>query len=133
VAYLFTATGAPYKTQEWVRKILLNQYKSAPDGLGGNDDCGQMSAWYIFNSLGFYPVAPGSSSYAIGSPAIEEASIQLDNGKTFSIVAHNQSPVNVYVKKVLLNGKPISNWQLEHSSILAGGKLEFFMSNRHSN
>lgn len=133
VAYLFTAAGAPYKTQEWVRKILLNQYKSAPDGLGGNDDCGQMSAWYIFNSLGFYPVAPGSSSYAIGSPAIEEASIQLDNGKTFSIVAHNQSPVNVYVKKVLLNGKPISNWQLEHSSILAGGKLEFFMSNRHSN
>lgn len=127
VAYLYNDAGAPRKTQERVRMILKHQYKSAPDGLGGNDDCGQMSAWYIFSSIGFYPVAPGSTQYAIGSPAVESAVLQLDNGKTFTIRAHNQSPTNVHVKKILLNGKPLTSYTIDHSSILAGGTLEFFM------
>jgi putative alpha-1,2-mannosidase len=83
------------------------QYKATPDGLGGNDDTGQMSAWYILSSLGFYPVAPGSEDYSIGSPAIENAVLHLENGKIFEIEAINQSPQNVYVQKVLLNGKEI--------------------------
>ena len=87
-----------------------------------------MSAWYVFSALGFYPVAPGSEDYSIGSPAIKSAVINLENGKTFSIEAHNQSDTNIYVQKILLNGKPITNWILKHSDIMKGGRLEFFMS-----
>ena len=101
------------------------QYKATPDGLGGNDDAGQMSAWYILSSLGFYPVAPGSENYSIGSPAIDHAVLNLENGKTFEIEAINQSPENVYVQKVLLNGKEIKNFTLKHSEIMNGGKLTF--------
>ncbi len=101
------------------------QYKSTPDGLGGNDDTGQMSAWYILSSLGFYPVAPGSEDYAIGSPAVENAVLHLENGKNFEIEAVNQKPENVYVEKILLNGKEIKNFTLKHSEIMNGGKLSF--------
>ena len=104
------------------------QYKPTPDGLGGNDDCGQMSAWYMFSAMGFYPVAPGSAEYAIGSPAVNSAIIHLENGKTFSIEAIGQSSKNVYVKKVTLNGQPITNYTLKHADILNGGKLVFLMS-----
>ena len=106
------------------------QYKATPDGLGGNDDAGQMSAWYILSSLGFYPVAPGSENYSIGSPAIDHAVLNLENGKTFEIEAINQSPENVYVQKVLLNGKEIKNFTLKHSEIMNGGKLTFYMGNK---
>ena len=111
--------------------ILKKQYKPAPDGLGGNDDCGQMSAWYIFTALGFYPVAPGSEDYSLGSPAVNSAVIRLENGKTFTIEAENQGDKNVYVKKVTLNGQPLTNHMITHSQILAGGKLVFTMSARH--
>lgn len=133
VAYLYNTAGQPWKTQERVRMILKMQYKNAPDGLGGNDDCGQMSAWYIFSSLGFYPVAPGSVDYALGSPAVKSAVLQLENGKTFTIEAKNQSDNNVYVQKVLLNGKPIKDFILRHSEILEGGKLVFYMGPRRFN
>ncbi|GAO44154.1 putative alpha-mannosidase [Flavihumibacter petaseus NBRC 106054] len=129
VAYLYNDAGAPRKTQERVRMILKHQYKSAPDGLGGNDDCGQMSAWYIFSSIGFYPVAPGSNQYAIGSPAVDKAVLQLGGGKTFTIVAHNQSAKNVHVKKIVLNGKPFNGYNIDHETILAGGVMEFYMEN----
>ncbi|OPC08652.1 sugar hydrolase [Elizabethkingia miricola] len=130
VVYFYNWTGQPWKTQKQVRHILEMQYKSTPDGLGGNDDTGQMSAWYILSSLGFYPVAPGSEDYAIGSPAINNAVLTLENGKNFEIEAINQSPENVYVQKILLNGKEIKNFTLKHSDIMNGGKIVFYMSNK---
>ncbi|POY36683.1 sugar hydrolase [Solitalea longa] len=128
VAYLYNWTNQPWKTQDKVRMILKHQYKPTPDGLGGNDDCGQMSAWYIFTSLGFYPVAPGSDEYSIGSPAVKSAELQLENGKTFSIATVNQSEKNVYVQKIELNGKPLTGYTVKHSDIMNGGKLVFYMS-----
>ncbi|WP_326982083.1 GH92 family glycosyl hydrolase [Chryseobacterium sp. MYb264] len=127
VAYFYNWAGQPWKTQAQIRHILEMQYKATPDGLGGNDDTGQMSAWYILSSLGFYPVAPGSEDYAIGSPAVDHAILNLENGKTFEIEAINQSPKNVYVQKILLNGKEIKNFTLKHSELMNGGKLSFYM------
>lgn len=129
-AYLYNWTGAPWKTQERVRMILEKMYKPASDGLGGNDDCGQMSAWYLFSTLGFYPVCPSSAEYALGSPAIRSASLQLENGKTFTVEAVDQSPQNVYVRKVELNGKPLRQPFINHSDVMAGGKLVFYMSRK---
>nr|WP_254081815.1 GH92 family glycosyl hydrolase [Elizabethkingia anophelis] len=130
VAYFYNWSGQPWKTQKQVRHILEMQYKSTPDGLGGNDDTGQMSAWYILSSLGFYPIAPGSEDYAIGSPAVNNAVLTLENGKNFEIEAVNQSPENVYVQKILLNGKEIKNFTLKHSDIMNGGKIVFYMNNK---
>ncbi|GAB2532610.1 GH92 family glycosyl hydrolase [Rufibacter soli] len=128
VAYLYNWTNQPWKTQERVRMILKKQYQPTPDGLGGNDDCGQMSAWYLFSSLGFYPVAPGSGQYALGSPVVKEATVQLENGKTFTIEAKNQSDKNVFVQKVELNGKTLAQPFLNHTDLANGGKLTFYMS-----
>jgi predicted alpha-1,2-mannosidase len=130
VAYLYNWSSEPWKTQSTVRHILEMQYKPTPDGLGGNDDCGQMSAWYIFSALGFYPVAPGSDFYSLGSPLVNEAEIHLENGKTFSIEAKNQSKKNIYVQKVELNGKEIKDYKISHSDILKGGKLVFYMNGK---
>ena len=127
-AYLYNWTDDPWKTQERVRMILNKQYRPTPDGLGGNDDCGQMSAWYIFSALGFYPVAPGSEEYAFGSPAVSEVTLRLENGKTFTIVAENQSSKNIYVDKIFLNDKRLNRRYLKHSEILGGGKLVFELS-----
>lgn len=128
VAYLYNWTDQPWKTQERVRMILKNQYRPTPDGLGGNDDCGQMSAWYIFSALGFYPVTPGSDRYALGSPAIKTAVLKFENGRTLTIEARNQSEKNVYVKAVLVNGRTLDRNYLTHSEIMAGGKIVFYMS-----
>ncbi|WP_300672279.1 GH92 family glycosyl hydrolase [Soonwooa sp.] len=130
VVYLYNFADQAWKTQQQVRHILEMQYKATPDGLGGNDDTGQMSAWYILSSLGFYPVAPGSGDYSIGSPAVDHAVLNLENGKTFEIEAINQSPKNVYVEKILLNGKEIKYFTLKHSEIMNGGKLTFYMSSK---
>jgi len=130
VAYLYNWTSAPWKTQYQVRNILKKQYQPTSDGLGGNDDCGQMSAWYLFSSLGFYPVSPGDTTYAIGSPAITSATLFLENGKVFKIETHNQSEQNVYVKKVELNGKPLSKLFLDHKDIVSGGTLTFYMQSQ---
>ena len=107
--------------------ILPRMYKPTIDGLGGNDDCGQMSAWYIFSALGFYPVAPGSDEYSIGSPLVKSALVQLDNGKTFSVEATNQSDKNVYVQKITLNGSAVNSPFIKHADIMNGGKLVFVM------
>src|SRR5690606_1835661 len=107
VVYLYNWTDAPWRSQDKIRMILKAMYKPTEDGLGGNDDFGQMSAWYIFSTLGFYPVAPGSPQYALGSPAMRNAKIQLENGKIFEVVVENQSEENVYVDKVILNGEPL--------------------------
>lgn len=127
-AYLYNYTTQPWKTQERIRMILKKMYRPVPDGLGGNDDCGQMSAWYIFSSLGFYPIAPGSEEYSIGSPAIDGATIKLENGKTFVVEAKNQGDKNVYVQKVELNGKALTKATITHSDIMNGGKITFYMS-----
>lgn len=132
VAYLYNWTDQPWKSQEIIRKTLKMQYKPTPDGLGGNDDCGQMSAWYIFSSLGFYPVAPGNNEYAIGSPTIHNAKINLENGKTFEIKVNNASDKNIYVQKMILNGKPLSKFFINYEDIIKGGILEFTMSDKHN-
>jgi len=128
IAYLYNWTDQPWKTQAQIRHILNMQYKPTADGLGGNDDCGQMSAWYMFSSLGFYPVAPGSDVYSLGSPLVNNAVINLENGKTFTVEAIKQSDKNVYVEKVLLNGKEITDHKIKHSDITNGGELTFYMS-----
>lgn len=128
VPYLYNEAGQPWKTQEKVRMILKKQYQSSPDGLGGNDDCGQMSAWYLFSTMGFYPIAPGSAQYSLGSPAIRHATLSLENGKTFIVEAKNQSDKNVYVQKVELNGKPLDRLYITHDEIMQGGSLVFYMS-----
>ncbi|MVO08336.1 glycoside hydrolase family 92 protein [Flavobacterium sp. TP390] len=130
VVYLYNWADQPWKTQERVRQILKMQYKPTPDGLGGNDDCGQMSAWYIFSSMGFYPVAPGSLEYAIGSPLITNAIIHLENGKTFEVATQNQSETNPYVKKIILNGKTLERYYITHDEIMNGGKITFIMSSK---
>lgn len=127
VPYLYNWTDQPWKTQERVRMILKKQFKPTPDGLGGNDDCGQMSAWYIFTALGFYPVAPGSDEYAIGSPSVDGAVLRLENGNTFTIEVKNNSDKNVYVQQLSLDGKPLNRLFLKHEEILKGGTLGFVM------
>ncbi len=127
VPYLYNFTNQAWKTQFQVRKIMNMQYKPSPDGLGGNDDCGQMSAWYIFSALGFYPVAPGSNEYALGSPCINKAALKLENGTTFTIEAKNQSNKNIYVQKVLLNGKALTSNFINFKEITTGGNLIFYM------
>ncbi|WP_130733740.1 GH92 family glycosyl hydrolase [Flavobacterium sp. J27] len=130
VVYLYNWADQPWKTQERVRQILKMQYKPTPDGLGGNDDCGQMSAWYIFSAMGFYPVAPGSLEYAIGSPLITNAIIHLENGKTFEVATQNQSETNPYVKRIILNGKTLNRYYITHDEIMNGGKITFIMSSK---
>ncbi len=130
VAYLYNWTDEPWKTQERVRMILNHQYHAAPDGLGGNDDCGQMSAWYLFSALGFYPVAPGSDRYALGSPAIKSAVLKLENARVLTIEAVNQSDKNVYVKRVTVNGKTLNRNYITHAEIMGGGKIIFEMTDK---
>jgi predicted alpha-1,2-mannosidase len=127
VPYLYNYAGAPRKTQYWVRHIMDTKYLPAPDGLSGNDDCGQMSAWYIFSALGFYPVAPGADLYDLGSPLVKEASLELENGKTFTVTTVNQGPLNVYVKKAELNGSRLDRHYITHDEIMQGGRLVFYM------
>jgi predicted alpha-1,2-mannosidase len=128
LAYLYDYAGAPARTQERLRQIVESQYRPAPDGLVGNDDLGQMSAWLLFTSLGFYPVAPGSNEYVIGRPFVQEATLHLPNGKTLRGVAQNLSATNGYVQAVTLNGKPITRTFLRHEELMAGGELRFVMS-----
>ena len=130
IPYLYNWTDKPYKTQERVRTIMKAMYGPAENGLCGNDDAGQMSAWYVFSALGFYPVIPGSDEYAIGSPLVKSAQLQLSNGKTLKLKAENQSPVNIYIQDVVLNGKIVNGHQLKHSDLLQGGKLIFKMSHK---
>lgn len=131
IPYLYNWTNKPWKTQERVRMIMETMYGSKEDGLCGNDDAGQMSAWYVFSALGFYPVCPGSNQYAIGSPMVKEASLHFENGKNLKISTSNQSAKNVYVKKVKLNGKQLNRNYLLHEELMSGGELEFFMGKSH--
>jgi predicted alpha-1,2-mannosidase len=131
VAYLYNWTSQPWKTQERIHLIVNSMYKNKPDGLCGNDDCGQMSAWYIFSVLGFYPVCPGTTSYAIGTPCVEKATVTLPNGKIFTIVAKGLSDKNYYIRSMTLNGRPLEKPFIDHSDITGGGELIFTMGPKH--
>lgn len=130
VAYMYNWAGQPWKTQERVHQIVNTMYLNKPDGLCGNDDCGQMSAWYIFSSLGFYPVAPASGQFVIGSPSVSHAVIDLSDGKNFVVKANNLSDKNIYIRSVSLNGKPWNKCYFSHSDIADGGELIFEMSSK---
>jgi len=127
VAYLYNWLDQPWKTEDKIRMILKAMYKPTIDGLGGNDDFGQMSAWFIFSSLGFYPVTPGSDQYIIGSPAIQNAKLNLENGKIFEVDVKDQSDKNVYIQKIELNGKVLTRNYITHSEIMGGGQIKFYM------
>lgn len=127
VPYLYNYIGQADKTQAAVRRIMATEYNASPGGLSGNDDAGQMSAWYIFSALGFYPVCPSTDEYAIGSPLFDEATISLENGRTFTIKAHGNSTENVKIKSMRLNGKSLARPFLKHSDIINGGALELWM------
>lgn len=129
VAYLYNYLDKPWKTQEIVRKILATQYKNSPDGYCGNEDCGQMSSWYIFSSLGFYPVNPAQGVYSFGSPIFDKATIHLESGKEFIIEAINNSKENKYIQSIQLNGNEIHRNSILHSEIMEGGDLIFYMGN----
>jgi predicted alpha-1,2-mannosidase len=127
MAYLYNFVGQPWKTQMRVRQILEEFYRATPDGLIGNEDCGQMSAWYVLSASGFYPVTPGSPIYIIGAPLFREIRLNLENGKTFVVKAPGVSSNNVYVQAVKLNGKPLERSYFTHAEIASGGELIFQM------
>ncbi len=127
LAYLYNYAGEAWKTQKLVDQILTKLYSTAPDGLAGNDDCGQISAWYIMSSMGFYPVAPGMPVYAIGSPLFNKVTIHLENGKKFVIKANNRTKDNFYIQSAKLNGKAYKKSFLRHEDIMNGGELVFEM------
>ncbi len=127
IAYMYNYCGKPWKTQELVKQIMNEMYSDQPDGYIGNEDCGQMSAWYVFSALGFYPVNPASGIYDFGSPMFDTAIIQLENGKQFEITAENLSDKNIYIQSVEINGKPWNKSYIEHEQIMKGGNLHFVM------
>jgi predicted alpha-1,2-mannosidase len=128
LAYLYDYADAPIRTQERLRQIVESQYRPSPDGLVGNDDLGQMSAWLLFTSLGFYPVAPASNEYVIGRPFVDKAILHLPNGKTFTILAEHLSSSNAFIQSVTLNGRPLTRMFIRHEELIQGGELRFVMS-----
>ncbi|MEI7661026.1 MAG: GH92 family glycosyl hydrolase [Bacteroidota bacterium] len=130
IAYLYDWTSKPWKTQDRIHTIVETMYRNKPDGLCGNDDCGQMSAWYIFSVAGFYPVCPGTTQYAIGTPGVTSATIELPGGKSFVIRARGLSEKNFFIRSMTLNGKPLDKPFLDHSDLVAGGELIFNMGPR---
>lgn len=128
MAYLYNFTNAPHKTQLYIDRILKEMYQNAPDGLAGNEDCGQMSAWYVLSALGLYPIAPGKPVYQIGRPLANNAQIKLENGKTVQIFCRNQGQDHPYIKEVKWNGVALSKLEISHAQLLQGGVLAFEMS-----
>lgn len=127
VAYLYNDAGAPRKCQALVARIMREMYNNSPSGYAGNDDCGEMSAWYIFSAMGFYPVNPASGEYYLGTPLFDSCTLNLENGRKFTVTASRRTPGSYGVKSVKLNGKPLKSTRLRHSDIVAGGTLEFIM------
>jgi len=130
IAYLYNYTGKPWKTQAMARRIMKEMYTDQVDGLCGNEDCGQMSAWYVLSAMGFYPVTPGSNIYALGSPLFKKITIHLENGKEFIIEAKNNSGSNIYIQNATLNGNPWSKSFLNHDDMAQGGNLILEMGNK---
>jgi len=127
VAYLYNYAGSPWKTQQRVRQITETLYRTGPGGLCGNEDMGSLSSWFIFSSIGFYPVAPGSSVYVLGSPLFGKATINTGKTGSFSVVALNNSEKNKYIQSAILNGKTITRTWITHEEITRGGDLVLVM------
>jgi predicted alpha-1,2-mannosidase len=142
VIYFYPQVGHPEKAAERIREVFDKFYLPKPDGLCGNDDCGQMSAWYVFSAMGFYPFNPCGGEYVIGAPQVPKVTLRVRDGRwglrdgkrvksrgepTFTVVARNLSKENKYVKQVTLNGKPVTDWKIYHSDIMCGGELVFEM------
>lgn len=132
IVYLYDYAGQPWKTASRVREVLNTMYHDNVDGLSGNEDVGQMSAWYILSSLGFYQVEPAGGRYVFGSPLFDEATMNVGKGRTFRIIAHNNSKENMYIQSVKLNGKPYTRSYIDFKDIVRGGKLEFMMGSKPS-
>lgn len=130
IAYEYDYAGQPWKTQAMIRRIMKEMYTDQPDGLSGNEDCGQMSAWYVFSSMGFYPVCPASDQYAIGSPLFDKATLHFENGKTFTVQTTNNHLGNSYIQSATLNGSSYPNSYLTYDDIVKGGVLEFNMGSK---
>ncbi|MDY0216381.1 MAG: GH92 family glycosyl hydrolase [Bacteroidales bacterium] len=130
MAYLYSYCGKPYKTQEMTNRIMNEFYTHLPDGLCGNEDCGQMSAWYVLSSLGFYPVNPADGIFVFGSPQFEKAVLNLENGKKFILRTENRTDANFYIDKITLNGKPYTKTYVTYNDIMNGGEIVFKMSSK---
>ncbi len=128
IAYLYNYTQHPYKTQREVRNILNKEYADHPGGLSGNDDAGQMSAWYVFSAMGFYPVCPGTTQYQIGSPSFKRLKLHLENGNTFTLESSDTNSNNIYIQRMELNGVPYNKTYIDHNDILQGGTLTIYTS-----
>lgn len=127
IAYMFNDANQPWRTQYWARHIMDTQYNTTTNGLSGNEDCGQMSAWYALSSIGLYPMNPASAEYEIGSPIFEKTTINLPDGKTFTVKAENVSDQNIYIQSATLNGEAFNQTSISHQQILNGGELHFVM------
>ena len=130
ILYMYNYVGQNYKAAKGVREVMRTQYTNTFDGLSGNEDVGQMSAWYILSAMGMYQVDPADGRYWFGSPLFNKVDVNVGNGKTFTIIAHNNSDKNIYIKGIKLNGKTYKNWYIDYKDIMNGGTLEFFMSDK---
>jgi predicted alpha-1,2-mannosidase len=129
---MYAYAGQPWKAAKMLRRIYNEMYTNEPDGLSGNEDVGQMSAWYVISTMGLYQVEPAGGKYVFGSPLFNEAEIKVGNGKTFRIVAKNNSKENIYIQSVKLNGKDYKKSYIYYNDIMRGGTLEFTMGNKPS-
>jgi predicted alpha-1,2-mannosidase len=126
--YLYDYAGQPWKTQSRIRLAMNQLYQATPDGLCGDEDTGQMSAWYVFSALGFYPVCPGDTAYCIGSPLFDRATLTLAGGKPFTITTEHNGPQRPYIRGAKLNGQPFDKVFLTHDQLVAGGEIIFDMT-----
>jgi predicted alpha-1,2-mannosidase len=129
IIYFYTMLGQPWKTADLVRQVLTTLYDATPSGIAGNEDAGQMSAWYVLSAMGLYQVEPAGARYWFGSPILDKAEIAVPGGR-FTIIAKDNSPSNKYIKKVTLNGKPYDKWFIDYSDIVKGGELVFEMCDK---
>ena len=127
VVYFYTLAGQPWKAADMLRRIYKEMYTTAPDGLCGNEDVGQMSAWYVLSTLGFYQIEPAGGRFYFGTPLFDSAEIALPEGKSFKIIADNNSEAHPYIQSIELNGKPYSKLYIDYKDIMAGGELRFVM------
>ena len=128
VIYLFNKAGRPDKTQQYISEVMNRLYDTTPAGLCGNEDCGQMSAWFVFSAMGFYPVNPVIGQYELGTPLFKSMDLKLSNGKTFRVTAPALSKENIYIKSAKLNGEPYNETYITHEQIMSGAHLELEMS-----
>jgi predicted alpha-1,2-mannosidase len=126
-AYMYSYLGQPWKTQKYIHQILNEKYNNTPDGICGNEDTGQMSAWYVLSSIGFYPVRHGDGTYIIGSPSYKKVSINLPEGKQLILTTNNLSSANIYIQSVTIDGKPYNKAYFQHNDLMQGGKIVFEM------